>query len=205
MKNPALIGEMVRAAVQASGKPVSVKIRSGWDDGNVTEIAKIVQENGAAMLTVHGRTVRQGYSGAADWNAVADAVRAADIPVIGNGDVFTPLDAKNMLEQTGCAGVMLGRGTLGNPFLIRDTVSYLRTGELPEPPTIQEKIELAKRHIALIVRYKGEVIGIKEARKHAAWYVKGLPGSMRVKGLITGAKTYDEMCGLLEALCSYNG
>lgn len=202
MRDPQLFGQVVKAVVKASPVPVSVKIRKGWDDDsvNAVELAKIAQESGAALLTIHGRTVKQGYSGTADWDSIRQVVEAVEIPVIGNGDIFTPQDAKRMLEQTGCQGVMLGRGILGNPFLIRDTVAYLKSGELLPQPAPAEKIAMAKRHVQLLIQYKGEYIGIREARKHAAWYIKGMPGSARIKGQITGVKTYDELCGLLDSL-----
>ncbi len=199
MKNPDLFGEVVKATVRGSGVPVSVKIRKGWNDEsvNAVEIAKIAEKNGASMITVHGRTAQQQYSGRADWDIIKEVTQSVGIPVVGNGDIFSPLDAKKMLDKTGCAAVMLGRGTLGNPWLISDTVSFLRSGEIPPSPTLDEKIKLAIHHIGLIVKYKGEYIGIREARKHALWYIKGIRGSASIKNRITKAQSLEEMKNIL--------
>jgi len=202
MKSPDIFGSVIDSVVKNSPVPVSVKIRKGWDDNNINavEIAKIAEKNGASMLTIHGRTVAQMYTGKADLEIIKNVVKAVNIPVVGNGDILSPQDAKRMLDITGCAAVMLGRGTLGNPYLLRDTVHYLQTGEVLPKPSQHERIELAKRHIALIIKYKGEYVGIREARKHAIWYIKGMAGSVKIKNQITAAKTYDEMCSLLTSL-----
>ncbi len=199
MKDPALFGEVVRRTVEGAGVPVSVKIRKGWNDDSVNapEIAKIAEENGAQMVTVHGRTAAQHYSGRADWGAIRAVVEAVGIPVVGNGDIFTPQDAARMLEETGCAAVMLGRGTLGNPWLVRDTVSLLEGGKMQNPPSLAEKLDFALRHISRIVAYKGEYIGIREARKHALWYVKGVRGGADIKNRLSRASSLDEMTEIL--------
>lgn len=195
MKNPEVFGEVVRSAVENAGVGVSVKIRKGWNDDNINavEIAKIAEKNGASMITVHGRTAADQYKGKADWDIIKKVVQSVNIPVVGNGDIFCANDAKSMILQTGCDAVMLGRGTLGNPWLIRDTVSLLETGEIPPPPTVNEKIQLALHHIKLIIQYKGEYIGIREARKHALWYIKGIRGSASKKNLITKSQSFEEM------------
>jgi tRNA-dihydrouridine synthase B len=203
LKDPETLGAVVKSAVDWAGAPVSVKIRKGWDDNrvNAVEIAKIAEKNGACMITVHGRTALQQYGGKADWEIIKKVVGSVGIPVVGNGDIFRAEDAKHMLEVTGCAAVMLGRGTLGNPWLIRDTVSLLTEGRLPPPPSVEEKIRLAIAHIKRIVRYKGEYLGIREARKHALWYIKGMRGSAAQKLLISKAQSLEELERLLMFLC----
>ncbi|OQB14805.1 MAG: tRNA-dihydrouridine synthase C [Firmicutes bacterium ADurb.Bin193] len=202
MKNPELFGEIVKSAVKNAGCEVSVKIRKGWNDEsvNAVEIAKIAEKNGAAMITVHGRTVAQQYSGKADWDIIKKVVEGVNIPVVGNGDIFCADDAVRMIEKTGCAAVMLGRGTLGNPWLIRDTVCALGGEKIPPPASFDEKISLALRHIGLIIKYKGEYVGVREARKHAMWYVKGVRGSSAVKNLLSKAQSFDEMKNILTSL-----
>lgn len=202
MKNPGLIGEIVSAAVKASSVPVSVKLRLGWDENskNAAECAKIACENGASFIAVHGRTTAQGYSGTADLDGIREVVRSVNVPVIGNGDIKTCADAKKMLDYTGCAGIMVGRAALGNIYFIKQLSHYIKTGEELPPQTDLERLSLAKRHIGLIVKYKGEQNGIKEARKHALWYVKGMKNNVRYKDGLVRAKTYGEMCGVLDAL-----
>ncbi len=183
--NPELVGKIVKSVSEASDKPVTIKFRKGFDDEhiNAVEIGKIAEENGAAAITVHGRTREQYYSGKADWDIIREVKKAAAIPVIGNGDIFTPEDAKNMLEYTGCDGIMIGRGCQGNPFIFKRTVHYLKTGELLPEPSAEEKLALAHRHLDMLVDFKGEYIGVREMRKHLGWYIKGMPHSaeMRVK------------------------
>ncbi|GHV44240.1 tRNA-dihydrouridine synthase [Clostridia bacterium] len=194
-RDPVRFGAVVRSAAKSVGVPVSVKIRSGWDDKsiNAVEIAQVAEHSGAAMVTVHGRTAAQGYSGHADWDVIRRVVEAVRIPVVGNGDVTTAEGAVRMLAQTGCHAVMLGRGTLGNPWLIAQTAAALRGEAVPPNPTAEEKIALALRHVQTLIELKGEYIGIREARKHAMWYMKGLKGGARVRSLITAATSYDEM------------
>lgn len=195
MKNPELFGEIVKSAVKNAGVPVSVKIRKGWNEEsvNAVEIAKTAEKNGAYMITVHGRTATQQYSGRSDLCIIKKVVESVGISVVGNGDINSAHDAKRMLEQTGCAAVMLGRGTLGNPWLIRDTVCLLQNGYIPPPPSVDERISKALDHIRLIIRYKGEYMGIREARKHALWYIKGMRGSAAKKTLIAKAQSFEEM------------
>ena len=184
--NPKLVGEIISAVSKASEKPVTVKFRKGFDDQhlNALEIGRIAEESGAKAVTIHGRTREQYYAGKADWviiKALKEEIKT--IPVIGNGDIFTPEDAKKMLEYTGCDAVMIGRGSQGNPFIFKRTVEYLENGVLLPEPTWEDRLDIAEKHMDMLADYKGEVIGIREMRKHLGWYIKGLPHSaeMRVK------------------------
>ena len=184
--NPKLVGEIISAVSKASEKPVTVKFRKGFDDQhlNALEIGKIAEESGAKAVTIHGRTREQYYAGKADWDIIkALKEEIKTIPVIGNGDIFTPEDAKKMLEYTGCDAVMIGRGSQGNPFIFKRTVEYLENGILLPEPTWEDRLDIAEKHMDMLADYKGEVIGIREMRKHLGWYIKGLPHSaeMRVK------------------------
>lgn len=184
--NPKLVGEIISAVSKASEKPVTVKFRKGFDDQhlNALEIGKIAEESGAKAVTIHGRTREQYYAGKSDWDIIkALKEEIKTIPVIGNGDIFTPEDAKNMLEYTGCDAVMIGRGSQGNPFIFKRTVEYLENGILLPEPTWEDRLDIAEKHMDMLADYKGEVIGIREMRKHLGWYIKGLPHSaeMRVK------------------------
>ena len=184
--NPKLVGEIISAVSKASEKPVTVKFRKGFDDQhlNALEIGRIAEESGARAVTIHGRTREQYYAGKADWDIIkALKEEIKTIPVIGNGDIFTPEDAKKMLEYTGCDAVMIGRGSQGNPFIFKRTVEYLENGVLLPEPTWEDRLDIAEKHMDMLADYKGEVIGIREMRKHLGWYIKGLPHSaeMRVK------------------------
>lgn len=199
MLNPNLVGRIVKAVSQAVHLPVTVKVRKGWDEGsiNADEIAMIAEENGAKAVTVHGRTREQFYSGKADWDIIKQVKQSVKIPVIGNGDIVTPEDAKRMLEYTGCDGIMIGRGAQGNPWIFSRVIHYLNTGELLPEPTPQEKINKAIENVRLLVQYKGEYVGIREARKHVAWYIKGLRNAARVKEAVNRITTLSEMENLL--------
>ena len=184
--NPKLVGEIISAVSKASEKPVTVKFRKGFDDQhlNALEIGRIAEESGAKAVTIHGRTREQYYAGKADWDIIkALKEEIKTIPVIGNGDIFTPEDAKKMLEYTGCDAVMIGRGSQGNPFIFKRTVEYLENGVLLPEPTWEDRLDIAEKHMDMLADYMGEVIGIREMRKHLGWYIKGLPHSaeMRVK------------------------
>lgn len=184
--NPKLVGEIISAVSKASEKPVTVKFRKGFDDQhlNALEIGRIAEESGAKAVTIHGRTREQYYAGKADWDIIkALKEEIKTIPVIGNGDIFTPEDAKKMLEYTGCDAVMIGRGSQGNPFIFKRTVEYLENCVLLPEPTWEDRLDIAEKHMDMLADYKGEVIGIREMRKHLGWYIKGLPHSaeMRVK------------------------
>jgi len=183
MRNPDLVAEIVRKVSAAVTVPVTVKIRKGWDDSsiNAVEIAQIAEQNGAKAVTVHGRTREQFYSGQADWEIIKQVKQAVKVPVIGNGDVVSPLAAEQLLKQTGCDGVMIGRGAEGNPWIFERVIKYLQSGILLDEPSYQEKVEMALYHLTQIIELKGEVIGVKEMRKHLAWYLKGMPGSSTIK------------------------
>lgn len=202
MKNPQLVHDIVCAVKENCDLPVSVKIRKGWDDDsvNAAEVAKLAEKAGASHITVHGRTVKQEYRGSADYSIIKDVVDAVNIPVIGNGDIRSPFDAENMMRQTGCEAVMIGRGILGNPFLVKNVKHYLEYKEILPEPTQSEIMETALEHIRKIVEYKGEYVGIREARKHAIWYIKGMKNSVAVKNMLTAATSFDEMASLLTSL-----
>ena len=195
MKNPKLVYEIVSAMVKAIDKPVTVKIRKGFDDSciNAVEIAKIIEEAGAAAVAVHGRTREQYYSGQADWDIIAQVKDAVKIPVIGNGDVDSPEKAKAIMDQTGCDGVMIGRAAEGNPWIFREVVSYLTDGTIPARPTNREKRELILRHAALQLEYKGEYTGVREMRKHLSWYTVGMPHSAHFRQTINTMEKMDEL------------
>lgn len=199
LKDPIKVGNIVKAVSGAVDVPVTVKIRSGWDQDhiNAVEIAKICEENGAASISIHARTRSQGYSGKANWQIIKDVVDHVSIPVIGNGDVTTPEKAKEMLKETGCAAVMIGRGVLGNPWLIRDTVTFLETGEKLLSPTAVEKTTMCMNHLTLLAEVKEEHQAVLEIRNHVAWYLKGMKDANEVKNKIY--KTTN-LCDILQIL-----
>lgn len=202
MKTPKLFGELVRAAVDAASVPVTVKIRSGWDENsiNAVEMAKIAEENGAAAVAVHGRTKAQLYSGRADWDVIRAVKQAVKIPVIGNGDVSTPELCREMYEYTGCDLVMVGRGSYGRPWLFRQIREYLETGSYSPDPSPDEKLEIMRRHIGLIVADKGEKVGMKEARRPASWYLKGMQGAAHFRNLCSELTTLEQLERLIEQI-----
>lgn len=197
---PSKIFEMVSAVVDAVSKPVTVKMRIGWDSEHifVVDNAKAVEQAGAKAVSVHGRTREQLYTGKADWNYIRQVKENVSIPVIGNGDVSSPEDAKRMLDQTGCDGVMIGRGALGNPWMLYRTVEYLKSGELLPEPDIKEKIAIAILHMDRLAALKGEHVAVKEMRKHLAWYLKGFKGAAKVKDDIMEETRRNEMVQILE-------
>ncbi|MBO2533798.1 MAG: tRNA dihydrouridine synthase DusB [Thermoactinomycetaceae bacterium] len=197
--DPKKIEELVAAVVDAVEKPVTVKMRIGWDENHIyaVENALAVQRGGGKAVAVHGRTRKQMYTGKANWDIIRQVKEAVDIPVIGNGDVFTPEDAKRMLEQTGCDGVMIGRGALGNPWMLHRTVHYLETGELLPEPTPREKVEIALLHMDRLIALRGEEVAVREMRKHASWYLKGLRGAARVKERVNEQTTREGMARVL--------
>ncbi|MBO7748633.1 tRNA dihydrouridine synthase DusB [Paenibacillus sp. MWE-103] len=197
--DPNKIYEMVSAVVDAVEKPVTVKMRIGWDSEHVyaVENAQAVERAGGQAVSVHGRTREQLYTGTANWDIIRDVKQAVSIPVIGNGDVFTPEDAQKILDHTGCDGVMIGRGALGNPWMLYRTVHYLTTGELLGDPTPREKMDVAILHMDRLVNLKGESTAVREMRKHLAWYLKGIPGAARVKDVIMEETSRDKMVRIL--------
>jgi len=198
--DPKKIYEMVSAVVDAVDKPVTVKMRTGWDSEHIyaVENAQAIERAGGKGVSIHGRTREQHYTGHANWDIIRDVKHSVGIPVIGNGDVVTPEDARRMLDQTGCDGVMIGRGALGNPWMLYRTIQYLQTGELVAEPAAEEKIKIAVIHMDRLIAMRGEHIAVREMRKHLAWYLKGLKGSARIKDLIMEETRRDEMVKMLE-------
>ena len=200
LKNPDKVYEIVKAVVESVPIPVTVKIRSGWDSNNINavEIAKVIEKAGASAIAVHPRTRAQGYSGKADWNIIKAVKENVSIPVIGNGDVISCFDAKRMLDETGCDMVMIGRGVLGNPWLIKECIDYLEKGIIPKEVPIKDKIEMIKRHAKLLMETKDEKRAILEIRSHAAWYLKGIHNSSNLKKEIFKIKSMNELMMLLD-------
>ncbi len=200
MKNPALVEELVSKTVRAIRKPVTVKIRKGFNDSliNAPEIARIAESSGAAAVAVHGRTREQYYSGKADWEIIRQVKEAVSIPVIGNGDVTDGRRAKAMLEETGCDGVMIGRACRGNPWIFREVTEYLRTGKETARPSFAELKQMMLRHAKLQIEEKGELIGMREMRKHIAWYTSGYPHSARLRERTNSLEHFEDLIKLLE-------
>ena len=199
LKDPKKVYEIVSAVVDAVPIPVTVKIRSGWDEKNINakQIALEIEKAGASAITVHPRTRKQGYSGKANWDIIKEVKEAVKIPVIGNGDILSCYDAKRMLDETKCDAIMIGRGVLGNPWLIKECVEYLENGKIPEEVTIEEKIEMIKRHLNLLLETKPYKVAILEIRSHAAWYLKGIPGAKELKEKIFKITDHEQLIELL--------
>ena len=199
MKDPKLAAEIVRKTSKAIQKPVTVKIRKGFDDEhvNAVEMAKYLEDAGAAAITVHGRTRQQYYSGEADWEIIRKVKEAVSIPVIGNGDVTGAESAERLMKETGCDGIMVGRAAQGNPWIFREIVAYLETGEKLQRPTTEEVKAMIRKHAKLQLKCKGEYIGIREMRKHVAWYIAGYPGAARLRKEVCAVEHFEELENLL--------
>ena len=206
MKNPRLAGEIIEKTARAIKKPLTVKIRKGFDDAhvNAVELAHIAQESGAAAVAVHGRTREQYYAGHADWDIIRQVKEAVSIPVIGNGDIRTPQDVAAMAEQTGCDGYMIARGAEGNPWIFRQILHYFETGEHLARPDFSEVTEMLLRHAKMQIDCKGDYTGIREIRKHAAWYTAGYRNSSKLRGRINEVENYEQLEALFREVESYN-
>ena len=206
MKNPRLAGEIIEKTARAIKKPLTVKIRKGFDDAhvNAVELAHIAQESGAAAVAVHGRTREQYYAGHADWDIIRQVKEAVSIPVIGNGDIRTPEDVAAMSEQTGCDGYMIARGAEGNPWIFRQILHYFETGEHLARPDFSEVTEMLLRHAKMQIDCKGDYTGIREIRKHAAWYTAGYRNSSKLRGRINEVENYEQLEALFREVESYN-
>ena len=202
MKNPELAGKIVKAIRNVTNLPVTVKFRKGWDDDsvNAVEFAKILEENGADALAVHGRTRAQMYMPPVDLDIIKAVKDSVKIPVIGNGDVVDAISAKNMYDTTGCDLIMVGRGALGSPWIFKQIEEYLTTGKVITNPTLEEKMDIMLEHISLAIKYKGEKIGIRESRKHCAWYLKGMRGAAEFRRKCGYLDSYDDLVDMVHEL-----
>lgn len=202
LKNPDKVYEIVSSVVNAVNIPITVKIRSGWDNNsiNAVEIAKIIERAGASAITVHPRTRSQGYTGLANWNIIKEVKQSVKIPVIGNGDIKTVFDAKKMIDLTGCDAVMIGRASLGNPWIIKECVEYLEKGILPKDISLKEKVDMIKKHTNLLIETKNEKIALLEMRANASWYLKGIKGGNEIRREITSIKTKEDLFNILDRL-----
>ncbi len=202
LKNPDKIYEIVKQVVENTNTPISVKIRSGWDENsiNAVEVAQKIEQAGASLIAIHARTRSQGYRGKANWDIIKQVKENVSIPVIGNGDIKTIYDAKKMLDETKCDAIMIGRATLGNPWFIKECVEYIENNKIIDPPTNTEKIDMIEHHYELLKKYTSEKQALLEIRMHALWYIKGLPNIKEYKNKITSCKTEQEFKNLLNEI-----
>ena len=202
LKNPDKIYEIVKKVVENTNTPISVKIRSGWDENsiNAVEVAQKIEQAGASLIAIHARTRSQGYSGKANWNIIKQVKENVSIPVIGNGNIKTIYDAKKMLDETKCDAIMIGRATLGNPWFIKECVEYIENNKIIDPPTNTEKIDMIEHHYELLKKYTSKKQALLEIRMHALWYIKGLPNIKEYKNKITSCKTEQEFKNLLNEI-----
>lgn len=201
MKSPALASALIKAAAGISLKPVTVKFRKGWDETsvNAVDFARMAEQSGAVAVTVHGRTRQQFYSGKADLDIIGNVKKAVSIPVIGNGDIFCAQDAVNMIDTTGCDAVMVARGALGNPFIFREIKSCLLNGTVPEPATAEEKMQALLKQVELACAAKGERTAIRQIRKHAAWYLKGMRGAAKLREAAVHITSFADLYALIRS------
>lgn len=206
MKNPLLAGKIIEKTVKAINKPVTVKIRKGFDEAhiNAVELAHVAEESGASAVAVHGRTREQYYSGKADWEIIRKVKEAVRIPVIGNGDLTCGADVIAMEELTGCDGFMIARGAQGNPWIFKQILYYMETGKEMEKPDFKEMTDMLLRHAGLLLEYKGEYTGIREMRKHASWYTAGYRNSSKIRGKINEVENFEQLKALFQEVLSYN-
>ncbi|VBB06417.1 aldolase-type tim barrel [Lucifera butyrica] len=206
MRQPDLASRIMRKVVSAVNVPVTVKIRKGWDDSsvNAVEIAQLAEQAGIAAVAVHGRTRAQFYAGNADWEIIKQVKEAVNIPVIGNGDVRDPEDAARLLQETGCDGIMIGRGAQGNPWIFRRVLHYLRTGDVLPPPGPEERLAMIIRHMDMLAAHKGEYIAVREMRCHASWYIKGLPGAAEMRAKLNQAESRDAFINIFKGFKTGN-
>jgi len=199
LKDPNKIYDIVKAVVKSVNVPVTVKIRSGWDEKsiNAVEVARICEKAGASAITVHARTRKQRYTGKADWNIIKEVKESVSLPVIGNGDIKTPFDAKRMLDKTDCDAIMVGRGILGNPWLIRQIIKWLDENILIEGPNNEEKINMCLKHLKYLVKLKGDKLALLQMKGHASWYIKGIEGASEIRRKINSANSIKELEDIL--------
>ena len=202
LKDPDKIYEIVKNVVENTNTPITVKIRSGWDEKNINavEVAKKIEKAGASAVAIHARTRSQGYSGKANWDIIKEVKASVNIPVIGNGDITTIYEAEKMLKETKCDAIMIGRATLGNPWFIKECVEYIENGKIINKPTDKEKIDMILHHYNLLKKYTNEKTALLEIRTHALWYLKGIPGTKEIKTKICQAKTEEEFLKIINSI-----